>query len=83
MPRGDGTGPMGRGAMTGRCMGFCIKEIDGGKSPSTVGKYLQRRKHAYGRGLCGLSNDATTSGKETFEKKRSFLLSRIKRMQYS
>jgi len=23
MPRRDGTGPMGRGSMTGRCMGVC------------------------------------------------------------
>ncbi|MEG3072099.1 MAG: DUF5320 domain-containing protein [Candidatus Syntrophopropionicum ammoniitolerans] len=23
MPRGDGTGPMGAGAMTGRGLGFC------------------------------------------------------------
>ncbi len=82
MPRGDGTGPMGRGAMTGRCMGFCIKEIDDEESSSTVGKYLQRIKHTYGRRRCACSNEATTS-KETFEKKRSFLLSRLKRMKYS
>ena len=30
MPRRDGTGPMGRGPMTGRGMGFCIKEVKEG-----------------------------------------------------
>jgi hypothetical protein len=24
MPRGDGTGPMGMGPMTGRCAGYCL-----------------------------------------------------------
>jgi len=30
MPRRDGTGPLGQGAMTGRGRGFCIKEITSG-----------------------------------------------------
>jgi len=30
MPRRDGTGPLGQGPMTGRGMGFCIKEITSG-----------------------------------------------------
>ena len=27
MPQRDGTGPMGQGPMTGRGMGFCVKEL--------------------------------------------------------
>jgi hypothetical protein len=35
MPRGDGTGPTGSGAMTGRRMGSC-------SSPGTGGSFLRR-----------------------------------------
>ena len=27
MPRGDGTGPLGRGPMTGRGMGYCVVKL--------------------------------------------------------
>jgi hypothetical protein len=33
MPGGDGTGPLGRGPMTGRGMGYCVVRVpDGGRS---------------------------------------------------
>ncbi len=39
MPGGDGTGPLGRGPVTGRGMGFC------------TGDYVGRRGGGFGRGL--------------------------------
>lgn len=43
MPRRDGTGPHGRGAMTGRGMGFCVKAIEG-DSPNMQSEFIQKRK---------------------------------------
>ena len=34
MPRGDGTGPLGQGPMTGRGMGFCVLKLPDGDSPT-------------------------------------------------
>ena len=33
MPRGDGTGPLGKGTMTGRGRGFCISDKFNPKKP--------------------------------------------------
>ena len=55
MPRGDGTGPMGMGAMTGRGTGFCA----GFKMPGYINRTLQfnnrlgRNRVVKGM-LCGL-----------------------------
>jgi hypothetical protein len=33
MPRGDGTGPLGQGPMTGRGMGYCVVPLKKSRSP--------------------------------------------------
>jgi hypothetical protein len=52
MPRGDGTGPMGYGSMTGRGAGYCA----GFRLPgflNTIGRRgLTNRGRGYGRMLC-------------------------------
>jgi hypothetical protein len=40
MPRRDGTGPLGRGAMSGRGQGFCTGNAGNRKSRSGVGRRL-------------------------------------------
>jgi len=39
MPRGDGTGPLGHGPMTGRGMGYCVVNLpeDGGEPRGYAG----------------------------------------------
>ena len=34
MPRGDGTGPLGQGPMTGRGMGFCMLKLEDANAPA-------------------------------------------------
>ncbi len=43
MPRRDGTGPMGRGAMTGRGLGLCTE--------ANTGRYGAGLAQGYGHGL--------------------------------
>lgn len=54
MPRGDGTGPMGMGAMTGRGAGFCA----GFKMPgyiNHIAQYKRLRRSRASKGiLCGI-----------------------------
>ena len=57
MPRGDGTGPMGMGAMTGRAAGYCAgAEVPGYVSPVPgrgLGMGFERGRGARGRGFSG------------------------------
>jgi hypothetical protein len=46
MPRGDGTGPLGQGPMTGRGMGFCAGYRQGG--------YMRPRWGLFGAGRGGI-----------------------------
>lgn len=39
LPRFDGTGPQGRGPMSGRCRGFCVLKIGDSDAPSPVAPY--------------------------------------------
>ncbi|MDD4980122.1 MAG: DUF5320 domain-containing protein [Candidatus Omnitrophica bacterium] len=51
MPRGDGTGPMGLGPMTGRAAGFCAGYSVPGYMNSIPGRgYFGRGRGFYGRG---------------------------------
>lgn len=51
MPRGDGTGPMGLGSMTGRAMGFCAGyNAPGYITPIPGRSYFGRGRGSYGRG---------------------------------
>lgn len=55
MPRGDGTGPLGRGPMTGRGLGFC--NPDYADTPPAYGRGMGfgrgRGFRGGGRGWCG------------------------------
>jgi hypothetical protein len=71
MPRRDGTGPMGQGAMTGRGLGRCS-----GASGSQGGGYGR----GLGRGFAGEAVDTEASlktRKELLEEEKEFLLKRI------
>ena len=51
MPRGDGTGPMGMGSMTGRSAGYCAgSSMPGYANPKGVGCGFGRGT-GFGRGL--------------------------------
>jgi hypothetical protein len=65
MPRGNGTGPLGSGAMTGRGAGSCVgtQTPGGGLNPTLAGGYgrARRRNPAFwirkgggGRGMCNM-----------------------------
>jgi len=57
MPRGDGTGPMGMGAMTGRMAGYCAgSEVPGNANPVPgrgFGMGIGRGRGAWCRGFGG------------------------------
>ena len=57
MPRGDRTGPMGMGAMTGRGAGYCARFRRGGYANPMPGRGLGvgvgRDRAAFGRGFGG------------------------------
>lgn len=57
MPRGDRTGPMGRGAMTGRSLGFCSgADAAGYNAGGGIGlgrRFLRGIGTGYGRGAAG------------------------------
>ncbi len=51
MPRGDGTGPMGLGPMTGRAAGFCAGySMPGYANPGFGRGYFGRGRGFFGRG---------------------------------
>ncbi len=52
MPRGDGTGPMGQGRMTGRGMGYCAGfDSPGYMNAGWGGGRMRGRGPGFGRGL--------------------------------
>lgn len=53
MPRGDGTGPVGAGAMTGRGAGYCAGNDGPGFGDGSFGMGM-RGNAGRGRGFCGL-----------------------------
>ena len=62
MPRGDGTGPMGMGAMTGRGAGFCTGVASSGYT--NVAGYA--RGFGCGRGFGRMFNPMGMSGRGYF-----------------
>lgn len=76
MPRGDGTGPKGDGPMTGRSMGYCIKEGETGESSYIGGGTMQGIRRWFGKGRCG-SFSSTVPDKAMLEKEKTFLLQRL------
>ena len=63
MPNFDGTGPMGRGPMTGRCRGFCVIPIRKAEPVFGVGRggipwgCGRGRTFGRGRGICRWMQD--------------------------
>ena len=55
MPRGDGTGPMGMGPMTGRGAGSCVEYAENviGKLNPTMGRGRGMGRIGFGRGFGG------------------------------
>lgn len=53
MPGFDGTGPLGRGSMTGRGGGWCVVEVEGRESTRGVGNGCRGMRHGYRAGLGG------------------------------
>ncbi|NLX84623.1 MAG: DUF5320 domain-containing protein [Synergistaceae bacterium] len=76
MPKGDGTGPDGHGPMTGRCMGFCIKEKESGESSYIGGGTMEGIRRWYGKARCR-PLDSLSPEKDVLEKEKSFLLRRL------
>jgi len=70
MPRGDRTGPWGRGPMTGRGLGYCS-----GSSAHGYGNYaMERRGGGYGRRFYGPPRFGRFFGFRPF--RRSFFFGR-------
>ncbi|MBH1939431.1 DUF5320 domain-containing protein [Mobilitalea sibirica] len=57
MPRGDGSGPIGLGAMTGRSAGFCAGfQVPGYRNPFPIrGQRNAGRSHGLSRHICRAS----------------------------
>ena len=76
MPRGNGTGPMGAGSMTGRGLGPCADanavNYDGGFGQ---GMGLGRRR-GFGRGF-GLNQNSSKTQKEVLQEQKDILKSRL------
>lgn|GEM_PF-490466 len=53
LPQFDGTGPLGKGPMSGRGMGFCAMEVPDGNTP------------AFGRDLAGRDGQETETSEKT------------------
>lgn len=77
MPRGDGSGPTGHGPMTGRGMGYCVKENETGESSYIGGGTVQGIRRWFGRGRCRAFSCAAPD-KAMLEKEKTILLERIK-----
>lgn len=82
MPRGNGTGPMGAGSMTGRGLGPCADanaaNIGGGFGQG-MGMGLGRRRgfgRGFGRGI-GLNQDSSKTQKEVLQEQKDILKSRL------
>lgn len=80
MPRGDGTGPTGHGPMTGKGMGYCIKEDETGESSYIGGGTMQGIRRWFGRGRCKSLSFAVPD-KAMLEKEKTFLLERLKSLE--
>ena len=60
MPRGDGTGPEGKGSRTGRGLGNCPPNTTQTSTPTVVGG---RRSRGKGRGIRGGINGGRGLGR--------------------
>lgn len=77
MPGRDGTGPMSTGAMTGRCMGFCVKT---GTAAENAGFGRGRRcgfRRCFAWNSTDYENIAPETVKELLLVKKQILQSRL------
>ncbi|NLX75224.1 MAG: DUF5320 domain-containing protein [Synergistaceae bacterium] len=76
MLRKDGTGPHGRGTMSGRGMFFCVKEIEE-DSPNMQNEFMRERKFWSGRGRCRFRNHSNLEEETANREIRRVLLNRL------
>lgn len=76
MPRGDGTGPAGRGPMTGRGMGFCVRAFDKGEASYIGGGIRRGFRRLFCRGCAAVPFSPETY-KELLENNKADLQKRI------
>lgn len=76
MPRGDGTGPMGSGAMTGRGLGTCLQASTAAYGAGMRRGLGQGCRGGFGRGF-GMNQNSTKTQKEILENQREILKSRL------
>ena len=76
MPRGDGTGPMGRGSMTGRGMGYCVRAFESGEASYIGGGVRGGSRRWFGRG-CAAVQFMPETEKELLEDEKSKLQRRL------
>lgn len=88
MPRGDQTGPMGVGAMTGRGMGNCESAIGLACRRSRMGRRAQMQQgprrgsmqgpgRGYGRGMDLAEQEECQDPKEFLQERKEFLEERL------
>lgn len=85
MPRGDGTGPLGRGSMTGRGMGYCAGfDAPGYANCGRFGGRMHARGFGSGRGMgfaWGASMPIANQEEETrFDKRIGELESKLEEL---
>ena len=76
MPRGDGTGPMGRGSMTGRGMGYCVRAFESGEASYIGGGVRRGPRRWFGRGCAAVQFMPETEN-ELLEDEKSKLQRRL------
>ncbi len=79
MPRGDGTGPTGKGPMTGRGMGYCIRKTKPVKVHTSEEE--QWRDPALVRKRPTQKFQPVVPDKAMLEKEKSFLLERLESLE--
>ena len=80
MPRGDGTGPTGKGPMTGRGMGFCVRTFETGETSYIGGGIRRGFRRWFGRG-CTVMNASAENKKEFLEDEKNFLQRRLESLE--
>ena len=80
MPTGDGTGPMGRGSMTGRGMGYCVRAFESGEASYIGGGIRRGSRRWFGRG-CTVMNASAENKKEFLEDEKNFLQRRLESLE--
>jgi hypothetical protein len=84
MPGGDGTGPVGRGPMTGRRFGFCAGFSHPGYANPGFGQGLGRNwGRGFGRGFLGrgFNQDPYYPPVQTREEEKTYLENMIKGLE--